>query len=163
VFEPQPDVLVASILRVPEPMQGDLLIPRLVFDSNLLFDPGSAALKPGVIAEFQNVADFIKFHGPSKLIIEGYTDGDGEPDYNLDLSLRRAEAVRQSLIATYDYIEPEMLGAKGYGEERPLAENDTDENKARNRRIEVTVFWASLEEKVEQRADQTQPLGGAAP
>ena len=142
-------ILEDPIVRVKVAMKGDFLVPRLTLDSSLLFDQGSAELKPGILAEFKNVADFILYHKPSKLIIEGHTDADGDEIYNTDLSLRRAEAVRQTLIAEYDFIRPAMLEARGYGEERPLADNDTDMNKALNRRIEVVVWWEDLVERVE--------------
>ena len=90
-------------------MKGDLLVPRLILDSSLLFDQGSANLKPGILAEFKTVADFIRFHQPSKLIIEGHTDSDGDKDYNSDLSQQSAGAVRQMLISEYDFILSSML------------------------------------------------------
>lgn len=149
-------VLEDPVVRVKVAMKGDFLVPRLTLDSSLLFDQGSFDLKPGILAEFQNVADFIRFHGPSKLIIEGHTDSDGDEDYNNTLSLRRAEAVRQTLINEYDFIGPGMLEAKGYGEERPLVENTTEESKALNRRIEVVVWWENLEERAEHDEDEDE-------
>lgn len=151
-------VLEDPVVRVKVAMKGDFLVPRLTLDSSLLFDQGSFDLKPGILAEFQNVADFIRFHGPSKLIIEGHTDSDGDEDYNSTLSTRRAEAVRQTLITEYDFIGNEMLEARGYGEERPLVENDSDENKALNRRIEVVVWWKNLEKRAEQNEEEEDQL-----
>ena len=132
-------------------MKGDFVIPRLVLDSNVLFEAASAELGGLAKAEFLKVAKFIKFHSSSKLIIEGHTDSDGDDAYNKRLSQDRAEAVRRLLVDDYDFITEEMIEAKGYGEERPRAKNDTPINKAINRRIEVLVWWESLEEHVDAR------------
>ncbi|HJP30405.1 MAG TPA: OmpA family protein [Candidatus Latescibacteria bacterium] len=124
-----------------------------------LFDQGSADLKAGILGEFQNVADFIRFHKPSKLIIEGHTDSDGDDEYNNDLSQRRAEAVRETMISQYEFIGPAMLEARGYGEERPLFENTSPENKSLNRRIEIVVWWEDLEERADQSEDEEEEEG----
>jgi outer membrane protein OmpA-like peptidoglycan-associated protein len=65
--------------------------------------------------------------------IQGHTDGDGSEEYNLELSRQRAESVLKYLVLFG--IEPTRLQAKGYGESIPVAPNDTDENKAKNRRV----------------------------
>ncbi|MBU07547.1 MAG: hypothetical protein CME13_06210 [Gemmatimonadetes bacterium] len=90
--------------------------------------------------EFQKVADFVDNFAPSRLIIEGHTDSDGETDANQELSMARAEAVRQYLIDRYDFISPAMVEARGYGEVRPAVPNNSPENKTLNRRIEVIVW-----------------------
>ena len=77
---------------------------------------------------------------PSKLVIEGHTDADGTAEANQKLSDSRAGMVRDYLIAEYDFITPNMIEAVGYGEDRPIVENNTPENKALNRRIEV-IIW----------------------
>ncbi len=143
------------VVRVKVAMEGDFLVPRLILDSSLLFDSGSAALKAGIIGEFENVANFIKFQTPSKLI-EGHTDSDGDEDYNNNLSLQRAGAVREMLISEYEFITPDMLEAKGYGEERPLYDNDTDENKSLNRRIEFVIWWEDLVERVDVEVEEEE-------
>jgi OOP family OmpA-OmpF porin len=66
--------------------------------------------------------------------IRGYTDSVGPASYNLELSQRRAEAVKQYLVNAG--IDPSRLVAKGYGEADPIASNKTPEGRAQNRRIE---------------------------
>ena len=56
------------------------------------------------------------------------------------LSEQRAAAVKDFLVTRFEYIRPEMVDAVGYGEEQPRVENSTDENKAKNRRIEFVVI-----------------------
>jgi OOP family OmpA-OmpF porin len=72
------------------------------------------------------------------LEIAGYTDSSGNPELNLALSQRRAEAVREALIKAG--AEPDMLVAKGFGSADPIASNDTPEGRMRNRRIEYHII-----------------------
>ena len=108
------------------------------------FDPAAQA------EYFCNLIKDKKFSLPPVLDLET----DGEAAYNNDLSEQRAKAVRQMLIAEYDFILPSMLEAVGYGEERPLFDNDSAENKALNRRIEVVVWWEDLEEPAESQQEE---------
>ena len=135
-------------------MKGDFVIPRLVLDSNVLFAPASANLRSANQDEFVQVADFIKFHSPTKLIVEGHTDADGDDIYNKKLSRRRAEAVKKLLVEGHDFITDEMIEARGAGEEHPRVTNDTPTNKALNRRIEVMVWWEDLEERIDSRVQE---------
>jgi OmpA-OmpF porin, OOP family len=76
---------------------------------------------------------------PSKLrarIAEGHTDSQGDDAYNQELSERRAGAVRQYLIETYG-IAADRLEAEGFGESRPVADNETPEGRQQNRRVEL--------------------------
>ena len=74
------------------------------------------------------------------IIIEGHTDSDGGEASNMRLSEERARSVRLYLVDNFDWITPVMVEAVGYGEERPRAENTTEDNKQLNRRIEFTVI-----------------------
>ncbi|MFH1569533.1 MAG: OmpA family protein [Gemmatimonadota bacterium] len=139
-FRPNPSAMVHPLIRHKTAMKGDIVVPRLVIDSGVLFDAGQASLKPGAAQEFQKVAAFVQMFSPSKLVLEGHTDSDGDADANQALSEQRAEAVRLYLINAYNFITAAMIEARGYGEERPVVNNDTPENKALNRRIEVLVW-----------------------
>ena len=150
-FEPDETAGRSHAVRHKSAMKGDFVIPRLVLDSNVLFEAARAELRGLAREEFSKVADFIRFHSPSKLIIEGHTDSDGDDVYNKRLSQQRADSVRRLLVDENDFITEAMIEAKGYGEERPRAKNDTPINKALNRRIEVLVWWESLEERVDAR------------
>jgi len=103
----------------------------------IYFRPASARLdaqsRP-LLAEVEGVVG--KF--PSlKVEVSGHTDSDGSPDANKLLSERRAEAVADALAAAD--VPPAQVAAAGYGEERPVAANDTPKNKALNRRIEFSA------------------------
>ena len=86
------------------------------------------------------VAGFAQVFSPNKIIIEGHTDSDGGLASNQKLSEERAKAVRIYLVDNFDWITSRMIEAIGYGEERPRAENTTEDNKQLNRRIEFTVI-----------------------
>ena len=72
--------------------------------------------------------------------IAGHTDSTGPEAYNLRLSVRRARAVKEFLVKCG--IEAQRLIPKGYGEDRPLASNETKEGRRKNRRVEVGGDWA---------------------
>lgn len=138
-FIPGPNIS-QPIIKYKAPVKGDIVVPRLIIDSSVLFDAGKADLKAGARQEFDKVATFVQNFTPSKLIIEGHTDSDGDDVANQTLSETRANAVRQFLILTYPFITAGMIEARGYGERQPIATNDLPENKALNRRIEVVVW-----------------------
>ena len=139
-FRPDAGAMAQPIIRHKTALKGDYVVPRLIIDSGVLFDPGAYSLKPGAGEEFAKVAGFVENFSPSKLVIEGHTDADGDAVANMKLSELRSQQVRSYLILTYDFITDGMIEAKGFGEERPIVNNDTPENKSLNRRIEVIVW-----------------------
>lgn len=139
-FAPNPDLGGMTQVRYKTALKNDIVMPKLVINATALFDPGKTDLKPGVAEEFRKVGEFVQNLAPSRLVIEGHTDADGDENDNQVLSEMRAQTVRQYLINTYKFITPVMIQAKGYGESRPLVNNDTPENKALNRRIEIVVW-----------------------
>ena len=128
------------IVKFKVPLKGDIVVPRLIIDSGVLFNPGDFTLSATAGAEFTKVAEFINNFSPGKIIIEGHTDGDGEESANQTLSEQRATQVVKFLINTYPFITDGMMEARGYGENQPIVPNDTPENKKLNRRIEVIVW-----------------------
>lgn len=102
----------------------------------IYFDFDSAAIRAeseGVLAE---IADALKQNPGWKLSIEGHTDNIGGDAHNLDLSQRRAEAVKTALVERYS-IAADRLTTAGFGASRPKATNDTIEGRALNRRVEL--------------------------
>jgi outer membrane protein OmpA-like peptidoglycan-associated protein len=80
-------VFIDTMIRYKTAMKSDIVVPRLVIDNSVLFDPGDRSLKIGAAKEFDKVGEFVQMFSPAKLIIEGHTDGDGEAEENLILSL----------------------------------------------------------------------------
>jgi outer membrane protein OmpA-like peptidoglycan-associated protein len=95
------------------------------------------------------VAQILKENAPiKKVLIEGHTDSRGSDSYNRSLSDRRAKAVREFLIK--QGIDRNRMLAKGFGEERPIASNDDDEGRQKNRRVEFTIIEVEGELNVQQ-------------
>jgi OmpA-OmpF porin, OOP family len=103
----------------------------------ILFETGSATIYKDSFGLLDNLVFVLKRCPEAKVNIAGHTDTDGGEATNLDLSRRRAQAVADYLIEAS--VEDKRLSAVGYGSSRALAPNDTEENKARNRRIEFIV------------------------
>jgi outer membrane protein OmpA-like peptidoglycan-associated protein len=115
--------------------QGDTIILRLV---GLSFDSGASQIRPQNFDLLAKVEKAIDVFPRSELIIEGHTDSHGGDDFNQNLSQERAESVRQYMINAMR-IPTYRLIATGYGETRPVASNETQAGRARNRRIDIVI------------------------
>jgi OmpA-OmpF porin, OOP family len=103
----------------------------------LTFDTGKDTLQPSSQEQLNNVVAILKAYPNVHVKIGGYTDNTGNAAANLKLSDDRAKNVMNALVT--GGIDPTRLEAKGYGEEHPVASNDTEEGRARNRRISLLV------------------------
>jgi outer membrane protein OmpA-like peptidoglycan-associated protein len=106
----------------------------------ILFDVDEAELKPGGMQRLARVAEFLRQNPDRNVLIEGHTDSTAPDAYNLALSQRRANAVEDFLIA--QGVDPTRISAIGYGEQQPLATNDTVAGRQANRRVEIVVLNA---------------------
>lgn len=104
---------------------------------DVLFDTNKAQLKSGGTRSLQKLAGFLKQYPLRKAQVEGYTDSTGSADYNLGLSDRRANAVRLSLVSMG--INNDRITTHGYGQESPVASNDTADGRQMNRRVEIVL------------------------
>ncbi|MDH3223770.1 MAG: OmpA family protein [Gemmatimonadota bacterium] len=107
-----------------------------VVTHGILFAVNSATIRPESTPTLAEIAGVLSEHPGLRLSIEGHTDSDGDDAHNLDLSDRRAEAVKATLIDAYG-IEASRLESTGHGESEPVAPNDTPEGKQKNRRVEL--------------------------
>ncbi|WP_322029187.1 OmpA family protein [Paraburkholderia sp. J76] len=110
----------------------------VTLDSMSLFDSGKAQLKDGSTRVMVNALEMIKAHPDKRVLVAGHTDNVGDPDSNLQLSTARAQSVRDWLVDASG-IPATQFAIQGYGDTRPLTENDTDAGRARNRRVEITL------------------------
>ena len=99
------------------------------------FDVDRAVLKLGAEKVLIEMVKLMKNNPDLKIEIQGHTDNTGSADHNLDLSTRRAETVKKFLLL-YG-VDGLRMAPKGYGEEKPVATNDTEEGRAMNRRVEL--------------------------
>jgi outer membrane protein OmpA-like peptidoglycan-associated protein len=104
---------------------------------DVLFDTGRASLSPGAAAKLDRLASFLNEHPDRRVQIEGFTDSVGGDAYNLDLSERRAEAVKAAL--TMRGIDPSRIATEGYGKAYPVASNGDSGGRQLNRRVEVVI------------------------
>jgi outer membrane protein OmpA-like peptidoglycan-associated protein len=104
------------------------------------FDTGKATIRSESLVRLDIVVEFMKHKKRSRVEISGHTDNVGNPKTNKALSARRAESCRSYLISKG--IESDRITAVGYGQERPVVPNDNDENRQKNRRIEVVELQA---------------------
>jgi outer membrane protein OmpA-like peptidoglycan-associated protein len=110
----------------------------VTLDSMSLFDSGRARLKDGSNRAMVGALEMIRAHPDKRILVAGYTDNVGNAARNLQLSTARAEAVRDWLIDASG-IPATQFAIQGYGDTRPIASNDTDAGRARNRRVEITL------------------------
>ena len=100
------------------------------------FDFNQATIKPESEPALKEVGTLLKQDGGLKLRIEGHTDNVGKTAYNLDLSKKRAESVKNYLVNNFQ-IDAPRLSTDGFGDTRPIAKNDTEQGRAQNRRVEL--------------------------
>jgi outer membrane protein OmpA-like peptidoglycan-associated protein len=101
----------------------------------ILFDTDSDRIKPESAPVIKKVAETLQANSSLKLLIEGYTDSSGDATHNMDLSKRRADAVKAVLVSQFG-IDESRLTTNGLGASKPIASNDTPQGRAENRRVE---------------------------
>lgn len=104
---------------------------------DVLFDVDRATLKAGGLRTVDRLAEFMVEYPDRRVRIEGHTDSTGSAEYNQRLSERRAAAVREALVERG--IAGSRIETRGYGLEYPVASNDTEANRQRNRRVEIVI------------------------
>jgi outer membrane protein OmpA-like peptidoglycan-associated protein len=103
------------------------------------FDTGKAELKPESVDQLEEVGQILLDHPKLQLAIVGHTDSVGDESANMDLSMRRAVSVKNSLVDDFD-IAQARLEANGKGEAEPVASNKTKEGRKQNRRVELIAL-----------------------
>jgi outer membrane protein OmpA-like peptidoglycan-associated protein len=104
---------------------------------DVLFDTGRAELKSGASRKIDQLAQFLIEHPDRRVQIDGFTDSIGTDSYNEELSQRRANAVREALIARG--VDSSRIGTEGYGKSYPVATNSDSGGRQLNRRVEVVI------------------------
>nr|WP_294861641.1 OmpA family protein [uncultured Fluviicola sp.] len=106
--------------------------------TNLQFETAKADLKAMSYTHLKNLVEIMKRKPDFRIQIAGHTDSDGEESANQLLSQKRAESVKNYLIS--QGISPNRIATKGFGESHPVADNNSAQGKAQNRRTEITIL-----------------------
>jgi len=122
----------------PVTMVEDRHQTRLTLGAGILFDFNSYSLRPDAIKVLDSVYSLLRDYNYKKVIVEGHTDNIGSDSYNLRLSKNRAQAVANYLIAKG--VPRARIKIIGYGKKRPKYPNDTEEHRAKNRRVEIRIL-----------------------
>jgi outer membrane protein OmpA-like peptidoglycan-associated protein len=115
--------------------EGNLL--AVTFKGDVSFDTNSTVVRPGFYPEIDRVASVLTRYPETLIRVEGHTDSVGTEQYNLDLSYRRANSVRDLLVQRGVNIS--RIQPVGFGETRPIATNATEAGRQLNRRVEIKV------------------------
>jgi outer membrane protein OmpA-like peptidoglycan-associated protein len=105
--------------------------------NNILFDQGKADLRLESKAELDKIVSFLRENSTAEIELSGHTSSEGDPAFNRSLSYRRVKSCKDYIVEKG--IDPGRIIAIGYGPDRPVAPNDTEDNRAKNRRVEMRV------------------------
>jgi len=111
---------------------------NMTFNSGLLFQINSSALSEAAKTNLEKVAGVFTKYPETNILIEGHTDDTGTPEYNMELSKKRAYSVSDYLVSKG--VSSSRLNVKWYGESQPKVPNTSDANRAQNRRVEVAIM-----------------------
>jgi len=105
--------------------------------SKLLFNSDSAVLKPEAVEQIAKLGDVLAKYPEDRIRVQGHTDSTGSVSHNEELSMRRAQSVREVLVSRG--VKPGQMLVEGVGEARPIADNTTSAGRAKNRRVELHI------------------------
>lgn len=111
---------------------------KITFESGILFDVNQSYVKLEAHNNLTNLATILNKYDDTEILIEGHTDATGSSDHNLTLSMRRAQSVANYMTGLE--VMSNRFRIMGYGEDQPVAANDTMEGRQLNRRVEIAIF-----------------------
>ena len=125
---------------------------KVTFDSGILFDFDSDALREEARANLREFAGSMREFEETNILVVGHTDAKGSEEYNQRLSDRRAESATNYLVG--QGMSPDRLTSVGRGETEPVASNETEEGRQQNRRVEVAIYASEeYREQVQEQAE----------
>ncbi len=125
----------------PAPAPAPAPMPEKVVETitlHVYFDTAKYVVKKEYYPEIEKLAAYLNRYPNVNAEIQGHTDNVGNPKMNITLSQKRANAVMDVLVKKYN-INPARLSAKGYGQEKPIASNETREGREKNRRVDAVI------------------------
>jgi len=124
---------------------------KITFDSGILFGFDSYALTANARENIRELSDILKKYEDTNILIEGHTDDKGAAEYNQTLSDNRAESVAE--YAESLDVDQNRLITVGYGENQPVASNETEAGRSQNRRVEVAIYANDKLKKAARRGE----------
>ncbi|PRY23827.1 OOP family OmpA-OmpF porin [Aliiruegeria haliotis] len=143
------DEALDPVAALPTPDECVDQINEILAASKITFAPGSTDIEASAIGTVNQIADVLKQCKDVDMSIEiaGHTDSQGREEMNLDLSQKRSDAVLEALVARR--VLTSKIAAMGYGESTPIADNETEEGREANRRIEFRLITPETEARAE--------------
>jgi OOP family OmpA-OmpF porin len=132
-----PAAAPAAAAPAAKPAPAPAVATKVTYAADAFFDFDKSVLKPEGKAKLDDLASKVKDINLEVIIAVGHTDSVGSDAYNQKLSVRRAEAVKAYLVSKG--IEKNRVYTEGKGEKQPVADNKTNEGRAKNRRVEIEV------------------------
>jgi len=150
VAPPVPEPAPVPIVEKPAPAPVVSEVEKKIVEKgkatlDVRFRTASAEIDTMYTNDLKSFADVMKKHPELKVYIEGHTDNIGPSDYNKKLSQARAENVKKYLVEKLG-VDGSKLTAIGYGEEKPIASNQTAEGRLKNRRVEAVVEYDKVKD-----------------
>lgn len=124
---------------------------KITFDSGLLFDFNKYTLRSETKENLEELAETLKKYDETNVLIEGHTDSKGSDAYNLELSENRAESVENYL--DFLGVQHNRFIVQAYGEEQPVASNETERGRQLNRRVEIAIYANKKLKRAAKRGD----------
>ncbi len=146
---------------IPSPQQCLDRINAVLAQNRITFDPGSVEVNATTAEILDELAEILPDCGHAEMEIGGHTDSQGREETNLRISQGRADAILNGLLARR--VLTSNLSAQGYGEARPIADNETTEGREANRRIEFVLLTEIEEREVREAAEARAALLADAP
>ncbi len=115
--------------------EGNLL--SVTFKGDVTFNTNSTEVRPELYTEINRVAGVLNQYPDTLIRVEGHTDGKGSDEYNMDLSKRRANAVKTLMVMRG--VADSRMEVVGFGKTMPIASNDTEAGRQKNRRVEIRI------------------------
>jgi outer membrane protein OmpA-like peptidoglycan-associated protein len=109
----------------------------VTFKGDVTFDTNSAEVRPGLYSEINRVAGVLNQYPNTLIRVEGHTDSKGSSEYNINLSIRRADTVKTLLVQRG--VANSRIEVVGFGATMPVATNDTVAGRQMNRRVEIKI------------------------
>lgn len=124
---------------------------KITFDSGLMFDLDSYDLKSVTKENLSDLSKTLQKYADTNILIEGHTDNTGEEDYNLKLADQRAESVAAFLEG--EGVKANRIITEGYGEDQPIASNETVDGRQKKRRVEVAIYANKKMKKLAEKGE----------